>query len=110
MSYNWELSGCKPECHPYFLHGICFPHSVVHHQYEFQQVNFPIVIHVNGSHQSIDLRFCWVAAWSRGTCTLNSEIGISLSKKDLENNLLIMSRIRARPRVLSKDPSSLEQM
>ena len=36
----------------------------MHHHYELQQVNLSIVIHVNRSHQRINLCLCWIAAQS----------------------------------------------
>ena len=36
----------------------------MHHHYELHQVNLPIVIHVNRSHQRINLSLCGVAAES----------------------------------------------
>ena len=36
----------------------------MHHHYELQQVNLSIVIHVNRSHQRIDLGLGWIVAQS----------------------------------------------
>ena len=58
------VTECKPESHSYFLHCICPPNGLMHHHYELQQVNLSIVIHVNRSHQRINLCLSWIAAES----------------------------------------------
>ena len=58
------VTECKPESHSYFLHCICPPYGLMHHHYELHQVNPPIVIHVNRSHQRVNLCFSWIAAES----------------------------------------------
>ena len=61
----WSLvTARKPESHSYFLHCVCPPHGVMHHHYEFHEVNLSIVIHVNRSHQRIDLGLGWIVAQS----------------------------------------------
>ena len=48
---NYNATCSKPESDPYIVQRVWMANVVVHHQDEFKQVNFSIMIDVHQSHQ-----------------------------------------------------------